>query len=376
MKKIKILHSADIHFDTPFKDFDLKSAENNKRELKEVFTRIINIANERDVDILLLSGDIFDNYTVKKDTLTFIKEEIERLKRARVFISPGNHDPYNFKSFYKLIDWPKNTYIFKEKLEKVVLEDLKVCVFGAAFNENYVHESMLKDLNVDENYINIGVIHSEITKGNTTNEYNPISLDDIEKSNLDYLALGHRHKYVGVLKEGKTSYAYSGCPQGRGFDELDEKGVLLLNIRKNFVEHEFIKTCIREYKSVDIDITGVKNYIQLKNRVKEELEGFNTKIDIFKINLVGEIDSDFNIDENILKERLKDKFYFLKIKDKTKVSLNLDSLGSENSIKGIFVKKLKESMEEADENELEVINLALKLGLSSLTEEEVNLDDY
>ena len=54
-----------------------------------------------------------------------------------------------------------------------------------------------------------------------------IAPEDIEKSGLTYLALGHVHQYSGPRREGGTVYAYPGTPDGRGFDELGEKGVIL-----------------------------------------------------------------------------------------------------------------------------------------------------
>ena len=121
MKKVKILQAGDLHFDTPFKDLDKNISAASKEELLEVFRRIIGIAIEETVDILLLTGDIFDNMTVNKKTLIFIKNQLERLNKIRVFISPGNHDPYFAKSFYKMISWPENTYIFKGTLEECII---------------------------------------------------------------------------------------------------------------------------------------------------------------------------------------------------------------------------------------------------------------
>ena len=62
MKKIKILHCADIHFDTPFKELGKKLSEVSKEELLEVFKKIINIVIDEQVDILLIAGDVFDNF--------------------------------------------------------------------------------------------------------------------------------------------------------------------------------------------------------------------------------------------------------------------------------------------------------------------------
>lgn len=375
MRKIKILHCADIHFDTPFKEFKNTLANKSKEELKEVFNKIIDICNDEKVEIMLLAGDIFDNYTLSRNTLVFIRESLGRLDKTRVFISPGNHDPYNFKSFYKLVDWPKNVHVFKGDLEKVLIPELGTCIYGAAFNDNYVNKSMLKGIDVDNNLINLVVIHGELSNG-SINEYNPITVKDIEESRVDYVALGHRHKFNGVKKIGLTSYAYSGCPQGRGFDEIGEKGVLIGEIRKGYVNLEFKKTCKRQYIEKDISIDGLFGYREVKKKILSELKEFNLKADIFKLNLIGEVDANFKIDENILSEKLSDKFYFVKIRDKTDIAVDIDNIENEHSIKGLFIRNLKESIDNSSEEEKEILELALKLGLQSLSEEEVNLDDY
>lgn len=376
MEKVKILHCADIHFDTPFKEFRNKLADKSKEEIKEVFSNIIKICNEENVDIMLLAGDIFDNYTLDKSTLIFIQEELKRLKRTKVFISPGNHDPYNFKSFYKLVDWPENVHVFKSSLEKVFIKELKTNIYGAAFEDNYVGQSMLKNIEIDKNFINIAVIHGELSNQGTTNEYNPITIKDIEESKLDYIALGRRHKFNGVQKVGTTSYAYSGCPQGRGFDELGAKGILIGYVGKGYVDLNFKKTCKREYIEKDVNIESAFGYREIKRKILEELKDFDLKINIFKVNLVGEIDASFKINEKILKEKLESEFYFVKIKDKTKIKIKIDDIENEHSTKGIFVKKISNKISEASGEELEILELALKIGLQSLTEDEVNLDDY
>ena len=43
---------------------------------------------------------------------------------------------------------------------------------------------------------------------------------------MDYIALGHIHKFSGIKRIGNTYYAYSGCPEGRGFDEEGDKGII------------------------------------------------------------------------------------------------------------------------------------------------------
>lgn len=375
MRKIKILQAGDLHFDTPFKDLDKNISIISKEELLEVFSKIIDISMENSVDILLLTGDIFDNLTINKKTLIFIKNQIERISNIRVFISPGNHDPYNEKSFYKMINWPDNVYIFKGSIEKVVLEDLNTVVWGAAFNEYHVRKSLLKNINVDNNYINIMTIHGDISNTDDGNEYNPITKRDIENSKLDYIAIGHRHNFSGILRENNTFYAYAGCPQGRGFDEVGDKGIILGEVTKGAVDLNFIRTSKRNYYVEEIDISDSVSYDEVRVRILSAINEEERKNNLYKLILKGQIESYINLNEAVILEKIKRDFYFVKVIDKTEVKLDFDKISEDYSIKGVYAKKLLEKMKEEDCDK-EILQMALKLGIQSLSHEEVNLNDY
>ncbi len=377
MRTIKILHAADFHFDTPFKEIGEKQSRINKEEIKEVFSEIINISKNKCVDILLLAGDIFDNNTVNKQTLYFIEEKLKEIPDIKVFISPGNHDPLSKNSFYSFINWPNNVHIFKGNVEKVYLEDLDINVWGGAFNNKYLKSSMLKGIKADKEKINIMVLHGEIANANDENEYNPINLREIEESNMDYIALGHRHSFSGIKKIGSTFYAYSGCPQGRGFDEVGEKGVICGTVSKGIADLSFIRTSKRIYEEVKIDVTGCFTHEEIKGIIKGAIKEEDRKENLYKIILSGEVSEEFNIDEEVLNNQLSSDFYFCKVIDKTRVKVNLEEISKGYSIKSIFASKISNLMDATmEEEEKEILEKALKLGLSCLAEEEVNLDDY
>lgn len=377
MKKVKIVHTADLHFDTPFNEVDDKQRAINKEELKEVFKNIINFCKEKQVDILLLAGDIFDNLTLNRETIYFLENVFNNIKETRVFISPGNHDPYNNNSFYKLIKWPENVYIFKDKLEKVYIEELETNVWGAAFNEKYVRESLIKGFSQNNKEINIMVIHGEISSSSEGNEYNPITLKDIKESGMDYIALGHRHNFSGILKEGNTFYSYSGCPQGRGFDETGDKGIIYGYVSKGAVELSFIKTCKRNYEEVYVDISNLFGYEEVIKKILDVIKEEDRKNNLYKIILKGEVSEKFHIEEKVLKSKLVRDFYFCKVVDKTSIALDIKELSKGYSVKSIFVKNLLKKLQEAKtDEEKDIIKMALKIGVSSLSEAEVNIDDY
>lgn len=376
MKKVRMLQAGDLHFDTPFKELNKSLSLISKEELLEVFSKIIDLCIDNSVDIFLLTGDIFDNLTVDKKTLIYIKKEFERIQNIRVFISPGNHDPYNDKSFYKLIDWPENVYIFtSQEIERVIIEDLKTAVWGAAFNSNYIRKSLLKNINVNNDYINIMTIHADISNNDEGNEYNPITLKDIGNSNLDYIAIGHRHNFSAIQKEKNTYYAYAGCPQGRGFDEIGDKGVIIGEISKDTVDLKFKRTSKRNYYVVEIDISNSMTYEEIKAKILEKIKEEDRKQNFYKIILKGEVEAFINLNENVILEKIRDYFYYVKVIDKTEVKLNFDKIAEDYSIKGVYARKLLE-MSKNQELDQELIKMALKIGIQSLSSSEVNLDDY
>jgi len=374
MKKIKILHSADIHFDTPFSGMTPKEALKSKEELKQVFEKIIKMTLENEIDILLIAGDIFDNLSVNKTTLYFIKNCFENISKVKVFISPGNHDPFNEKSFYNIVDWPDNVHIFKGNMESVTLEDLNTVVWGAGFNTSHVNKSLLKEVERVDRYNNIMVLHGEITTTKDGNDYNPITEEDIAKSNMDYIALGHRHKFSEVKKIENTYYSYSGCPQGRGFDELEDKGIILIELKERFVESKFIRTSIRNYYEKEINIQGCFGYSEVKNKIINEILSYDRKNNFYRIILKGEVCEDFTLNEEFLQESLKDEFHFVKVIDKSEIKLDMNELIKGYSLKSIFAKKIYERLQSAEtEEEREMITLALKIGLQSISGEEVKI---
>ena len=194
---------------------------------------------------------------------------------------------------------------------------------------------------------------------------------------MDYIALGHRHNFSGINKEGQTFYAYSGCPQGRGFDELGDKGIIYGYISKGTVDLEFVKTSKRNYIEEHIDISDSFGYEEVKKSIIDSINESDRKHNLYKIVLEGEISPDFSIDEELLRERLGLDFYYCKIVDKTRVKYNIEEITKGYSVKSLYVKKIMNLIDLAEtEEDKEVLMMALKVGLLSLSEGQVNMNDY
>lgn len=373
MKKIKFLHTADIHLDTPFSGMSSDDALKEKENLKIVFKNIIDLAIEEDVDIILMAGDIFDNMTVHKSTISFLISEFERLNGKKVFISPGNHDPYNIKSFYNFVTWPDNVYIFKGAMEKVVLDEFDSVIYGAGFNDLYQRETLLEKAHLNKNYNNILVIHGEIMTSDRKNEYNPISKMDIEQSGFNYIALGHRHTYSEIQNLSNTYYAYSGCPQGRGFDEEGSKGVIIGEINNGYVDAQFVKTSIKNYYTKSITLDRAETYDDIVKAILSSVDQNDRKNNFYNIILKGTTNEFFVINADLLYNLIKDEFNFIKIKDSTQNYMDIKELSKGDSVKNIFASKIYKKLKQAqDDEEREIYLMALKEGISALTGEEAD----
>jgi len=77
----------------------------------------------------------------------------------------------------------------------------------------------------------------------------------------------------------------------------------------------------------------------------------------------------------VIAEKLEDVFYFLKIVDDTEEYVDYDQLSDSFSLKGVFVRTMRERLSKAvGPEEKKRLELALKAGLRALRDGEVTLE--
>ena len=357
---VKILHGADFHIDSPFDSLPEEKASQRRREQRALLEKIAKTAKEQETDIVLLSGDLFDSDVSYFETCEILEQVFSSLS-AHVFIAPGNHDYYCHRSPYAHVKFPENVHIFKSPaISYVDLPELPCRVWGAGFNTP-LSESLLNGFKADNpNMINIMTIHGDL--GGET--YNHISTEDIAASGLDYLALGHVHTFSGFLKAGKTVYAYPGCPEGRGFDETGEKGIIVGAVSKNGCDLQFMPLGGREYKVLNIEMTAKADPIEALKRAIPE----NADRDIFRVIFTGEYDT--KVDLEAVAEVCGGSFFHATFKDKTVRPGDMWQGLGENSLRGVFLEKMRGAYENASDDEKSGVEQAVRYGLAALDRRE------
>lgn len=362
MKSIHIVQSGDFHLDSPLALHHLSFRKQRREELLQSFSHIVDFSVETNSDLLLLTGDLFDSTRVTKKTLDFLSKEMRRF-RGRIFISPGNHDPYTPESPYETFSFPDNTHIFRE-YEEIYLEELNCLVCGQGFTGAYQHQNMLQGRKpVHQASIKILVMHGEVATGG--NEYNPISRESIAESGFNYIALGHRHEFSGILKEGKTSFAYAGIPEGRGFDELGDKGIIHGEVFETGTSLSFRKINKRSYSMVQVSLAGAYTTSEISHRILKSIEN---RTDINRIELTGKVPSYLNIDIDAITAALEGQLSYFTITDRTSVNESIEHI-SENTLKGLYLKTIMERKESSNTDH-ELLDEAASLGLRILSQED------
>lgn len=335
---VKIMHMADIHFETKSGELSASKSEIRRREVKETFSKAIKIAKDEDVKIILIAGDVFDNEYVGLDTIEFLKKEFEKIKDIYVFISCGNHDPYSSKAYSLLKEnLSDNVKIFENSLEGIELKELNTRVFGYGFEDIYVNESVLSGFKApDDDMINLCVIHADLSK---ESNYNPLSTNDISNSNIDYIALGHTHTFSGILKSQNTHYAYSGTLEPHGFDESGQKGVIIGSVGKKEAELKFLPIQKRQYNALEIDISDCEIFEDVSKKIKGCI---TQKEDLYKITFTGSKAENLSLNLKMITELFEEEAFFVKFKDNTVSKVDINEVAKEFTLKGICAKKIIE----------------------------------
>jgi len=356
----RILHTADLHIDSRFESLPPEKAGLRRKELFGTMEKIISLTNENRVDLLLIAGDFLESDCVFYDTLEALAGLFAQTP-ARVFISPGNHDCIGPDSPYRSVGWPGNVHIFSSRrIARLDIPAMNTSVYGAAFDTPSCPRSLLSGFRSDGLLgVNLMVMHADV--GGSAPQYNPVSEEELTASGLSYFAAGHIHKHSGILSAGKTLYAYPGCPEGRGFDETGEKGVILGDIGADGHALGFVPTAARRCHALTVDLTGNDPAAA----ALRALEGV-PESDLVKLTLTGEAGAD-GLQTEAIGAALAGRFFHLVLLNRTRAGAGLWEGAETSSLRGLFLSQLRHRYANADsEQEKELLELAARYGLAAL----------
>lgn len=266
MPRLRFVHAADLHLDSPFKGLRSEAPPNVAGRLVnatfEAYSAIIDLCLREQVDAFLVAGDIYDGADRSLRAQLKFVEGLAKLDQAGIasFICHGNHDPLD--GWDARLGIPERVHRFGREVEAVPLDPsdpARGTVVGVSYPTRVVTENLaLKFGALPRQGFAIGLLHCNVGSNPEHEPYAPCTLDDLQQAGLDYWALGHVHTRQ-VLRTAMPTAVYPGNPQGRHPNERGPRGVYLVEVDDTSGVHlEFRETSVVRWEAAGVDISSLE----------------------------------------------------------------------------------------------------------------------
>lgn len=365
---MKLIHCADLHLDSKMNaNLDKESAKERKGEILHTFERMVMYAAQNQVSAILIAGDMFDTKNISATTRNTVLHNIIGHPKITFYYLKGNHDNDNFLSGLEEI--PKNLKMFGSQWTTYEEAEGKVSISGIELSDENT-ESAYLSLVLDSEKFNIVMLHGQEAKSAVRDKAEIIHLKALRNKGIDYLALGHVHMYKKEKLDARGTYCYAGCLEGRGFDECGDHGFVVLDIDEDTgtYTHEFILFAQRKLFTVEVDVTDCQTTAEMVSKAVQDLQNAGCDEEgMVKIVLKGTLDVECEKDIAYFQSRFRQRFYYVKVYDETRLKIEAGDYMLDESLKGEFVRQIMadDSISEEDKK------IIIRYGLQAIAGEEV-----
>jgi len=309
---------------------------------------MVSYAVQNGVRVILIAGDMFDTKNSQVRIRNRVAELIAATPEIDFLYLKGNHD-----SGYFFDEKPDNLRLFSDEWTR----------YSYGCVDIYGREEcadMYSSFAADESRTNIVMLHGQAVSGSVSGS-ELINIPAMRGRGIDYLALGHIHSCRCERLDERGVYCYCGCLEGRGFDECGEKGFVLLDADENGVRHSFVPFAGRQLHAVNVPLDGCMTNTQITESIENAVREIPSK-DMVKIVLTGEIDERTDIDTAFILSRF-DRYYFTKLDDCTEIMIDYESYANDVSLKGEFIRLVREQdMDEDRKREIIITGIRALAG--------------
>ena len=279
---VRVAHISDTHLGyTRYTRLDPKTNRNQREvDAQEAYRRTVDEILERDVDLVIHSGDVFDSIRPATHVIIGFLKETSRITRdAHIpYLGiAGNHETPRLRATTAALEYGNmlRAYFahgFRDEYQWVPVRDVRVGVTlvpHGAVGDNEVIVSPDPDAEINI-MITHGTVPGLVVKGHELGE---VDLPNrVLDGDFDYVALGHYHYFH---KHRENAY-YAGATERFGFGEVDSvPGFAILEFSDSGVEIEHVP--IEARPMIDLpkinasDMTGA----DLTEAIRERAEGMD-----------------------------------------------------------------------------------------------------
>jgi len=352
---LRLLHTADVHLGARHTDLGERAAILRERQFA-AFRATIDLAIAESVDLLLIAGDLFDSNTQPRRSVERVAAELGRVARAsiRTVVIPGTHDVYDGASIYRSYDLAAMARaggdwitVLTPDQPSVVFPSIDAVVHGRVFDTKRAPRSPLYglDVSVDKRATwKIGMVHgSLLIPGKTDGDEVVFTEDEVARSGLDYLALGHWHSAIEG-RAGSVTYAYSGAPEPVALDQDGAGHVLLVTLddrggrRRVSIEPRRVGQTRTE--ALDLDVGRIHSQPDLIDQLGQRSDS-NLAL---SVRLTGLYPDDLDLDLDEVERALSPSFLRFRLRDLSIPNVPDEPLPPPDTVLGAFVRGIEAKM--------------------------------
>ena len=349
---MKLIHFADLHIGMEnYGSIDPQTGLSSRlAEFLKSLDELVKYAQNQKVDAVLFSGDA---YKTRDPEPTYQREFAKRIKKISSFGIPvallvGNHDTPNALGKANTLDIfsalrVKNVKVIR-KIETIIIETTSgpLQIIGLPWltksdflkkddiSQKTVSESdqifinkiqkTLKKViqNIDSKIPTILMTHASIENSVYSSERGVILGSDIvipkkifQQPKINYVALGHIHKYQNLNSGQNPPIVYSGSLQKIDFgEEKEKKGFVEINILNQKTNFRFIEIPSTKFLTIKIKIESSPNPTEY---IINQLKKYDFKDAIVRLQITGDDEILKQIYESEIKKNLTKAKYLASI---------------------------------------------------------------
>jgi DNA repair exonuclease SbcCD nuclease subunit len=317
---LKILHTSDIHLGMKFAGYPDVQADLAEARFGTL-TSLVELANVRQCDLLVVAGDLFDRISMAKKDIVRAAQILTEFQGKLTVVLPGNHDfvsagddtlwaYFRSKGPDVLVLDEAKTYLLKHY-------DLDVCLYAAPCTAKHSDKNAVgwvsgtaRDQSVK---FHIGIAHGSLAgvSPDFDKRYHPMTSEELLTFGLDLWLLGHTHIQYPASPGPQDRIFYAATPEPDGFDCSHEGKAWVLEIDQEQVRAESVTT--GTYRVMHDDTT-VSSGADIENlRSKFTLSSYAWTL--MKLSLSGRLPRDVCESIPQLEKDLRSCFKYLEFSD-------------------------------------------------------------
>jgi DNA repair exonuclease SbcCD nuclease subunit len=354
---VKLAVVADVHLDVPFAWAGPDVGRRWRSHVRETLTNVVAACLDRQVDALLVAGDLYEHDRFSPDTVRFVETTFAKLDPVPVLVTPGNHDWLAAAGLYRQARFGPNVHLFTgDRLEPFTLRE-GCTIWGAAHHRPTGTEGFLDGFHVDRGGVNLALFHgSEVggfmLQGADKTRHAPFRADQVPAAGLHFAFVGHYHHPTS-----SDHHAYPGSPQPLSFGS-QPGGLLLAEVADDgAVTIERIAVAAADLHEIRVDVSACGSSTELRGEVARALAGLEGAA---RVDLVGDLSLDLEWHDDLLRD-VAPALDAVKVRTSgLRPAVDLDALAALDNVEGEFVRLVREQPDLDDDVRRRVILTGLR----------------